>query len=230
MPDLPRWRSTSVEDYLKRIYSLQERGDTAVTTGALAELLGVSMSSCSGMIRRLSGLGLVRHARYGDIELTDAGMRIALDMVRRHRLVELYLVRALGYTWDEVHDEAEVLEHAMSATLIDRIADYLGEPVLDPHGDPIPSRDGRIVAPPSRPLSALGAGSHGEIVRVADRDPELLRYLTERGIGLGDPITVVNREPFGGPLMVRVGRPPDDAVHSFGSELADAVSVTVVEP
>jgi len=223
----PKWRSVSVEDYLKSIYSLDERSATAVTTTALAARLGVSISSCSGMVRRLAELGLVEHARYGDIELTGSGRRIALEMVRRHRLVELYLVRALGYSWDEVHDEAEVLEHAVSDTLLDRMAEQLGEPVLDPHGDPIPTRDGRVVAPDSRPLSDIAPGSSGEIVRVADLDPDLLRYLTEQRVQLGDRITVVSRQPFGGPIVVRIGRPPDDELHSFGATLADAVSIRV---
>ncbi len=226
MSATPKWRSTQVEDYLKGVYSLAERGG-AVTTTALAERLGVSTSSCSGMIRKLADLGLVTHARYGTIELTADGLGVALEMVRRHRLVELYLVQALGYSWDEVHDEAEVLEHAVSPRLLDRIAERLGNPVLDPHGDPIPTPDGRVEAPESQPLSTVGPGAAGRIVRVADRDPDLLRYLADQHVGLGDRITVVEREPFGGSLVVRIGRPPDEQVRRFGSAVAEAVSVAV---
>ncbi|MGI9064353.1 MAG: metal-dependent transcriptional regulator [Pseudonocardiaceae bacterium] len=227
MSGAPKWRSPQVEDYLKGVYSLAERTDSPVTTTALAARLGVSTSSCSGMIRKLADLDLVAHARYGAIELTADGLRVALEMVRRHRLVELYLVRALGYSWDEVHDEAEVLEHAVSPRLLDRIAERLGDPVLDPHGDPIPTRDGRVDVRASQPLSSVGTGASGEIVRVADTDPDLLRYLADQHVGLGDRITVVEREPFGGPTVVRIGRPPDEQVRRFGSAVADAVSVAV---
>lgn len=223
----PKWRSSSVEDYLKVIYALRERGAQAVTTSALAGRLGVSLSSASGMVRKLAELSLVEHARYGDITLTEPGRRIALEVLRRHRLIELYLVKELDYAWDEVHDEAELLEHAVSDTLLERIATRLGNPVVDPHGDPIPTTDGRIMVPDAHQLSTLEPATSGTIVRVVDLDPELLRYLTDQRIGLGDRITVLERKPFGGPLMVRIGAPPDEVTHGFGDVLAESVFVEV---
>lgn len=208
------------------IYGLSERGAT-VTTSSLADRLGVSASSVSGMTRKLADLGLVEHVPYGALELTARGRSLALEMVRRHRLIETYLYSALGYTWDEVHAEAEVLEHAVSDTFIERICAHLANPAVDPHGDPIPSREGRVSEPATRPLGDLGPGTRGEVARVSDADPELLRYLSRNGVRLGEPVRVVERKPFGGPLMVRVGRPPEDTLHSFGDVLAAAVSIRV---
>nr|WP_132876721.1 metal-dependent transcriptional regulator [Tamaricihabitans halophyticus] len=224
---MPKWRSSSVEDYLKVIYALRERGADTVTTSALAGRLGVSLSSASGMVRKLADLGLVEHARYGDITLTEAGRRIALEVLRRHRLIELYLVTHLDYAWDEVHDEAEQLEHTVSNTLLDRIAAKLGHPLVDPHGDPIPTADGTIAIPDAHRLSQLDPPASGRIVRVVDLDPELLRYLAAEQISLGDQITLLERKPFGGPLMVRVGEPPNEATHGFGHVLTDAIFVEV---
>ncbi|MQA09405.1 MAG: metal-dependent transcriptional regulator [Pseudonocardiaceae bacterium] len=223
----PKWRSSSVEDYLKVIYALRERGAEVITPSALAGRLAVSLSSASGMIRKLADLGLVEHARYGDITLTQPGRRIALEVLRRHRLIELYLVKELDYSWDEVHDEAELLEHTISDTLLDRIAAKLGHPVVDPHGDPIPASDGSIPVATAQPLATLDPPASGQIVRVVDSDPELLRYLTDQQIGLGDRISVLERKPFGGPLMVRVGSPPDEVTHGFGDVLAESVYVEV---
>lgn len=220
--------SPSIEDYVKAIYKVSERDEGPVTTTALAAELGVSASSASGMLRKLAERDLVLHTRYGGAELTDAGRRLALDIVRRHRLIESYLAHELGYSWDEVHDEAEVLEHVVSPTLLARMAAKLGEPTSDPHGDPIPAADGTLSSPQATALAELAPGTTGTIARVRDDDPDLLRYLSTQRIGLGDPIEVVERQPFGGPLLVRVGAPPHDAVHAFGPGVAEAVSILLV--
>ncbi|WP_125609580.1 metal-dependent transcriptional regulator [Specibacter cremeus] len=209
--------SSSVEDYVKVIYGYTEWQDKPITSSQLATRLGVANSSVSEMVRKLKDLGLVDHQPYSAIRLTEAGLALALSMVRRHRLLETYLVQELGYAWDQVHDEAEQLEHAVSATFIDRMATKLGNPTRDPHGDPIPDASGHITMPPSHPLGDLDPGHRGRISRISDHDPALLRYLGAHGIGVGTPVTVVGRRPFGGPLEVLSGA--DDA----GIDLSDEV-------
>ncbi|WP_158881708.1 metal-dependent transcriptional regulator [Amycolatopsis anabasis] len=226
MPDSANRRSSSIEDYIRAIYGLVERGEE-VTNTSLATRLEVSPSSASGMVTKLSQLGLVTHVPYRGIELTGEGRQLARGVLRRHRLIETYLVKELGYTWDEVHAEADSLEHAVSDRLVERIAAKLGNPVRDPHGDPIPAEDGSIEEEPTRILDELQPGAVGEIVRVWDTDPELLRYLTEHAIGLGERIEVVERQPFGGPIVVKVGSPPDAATHALGKEIAQALSVAL---
>ncbi|GAA1971504.1 metal-dependent transcriptional regulator [Amycolatopsis minnesotensis] len=226
MSDSSQRRSSSIEDYIRAIYGLVERGE-AVTNTTLATRLEVSPSSASGMVTKLAQQGLVEHVPYRGIELTADGMLLARGVLRRHRLIETYLVRELAYTWDEVHAEADALEHAVSDRLVERIAAKLGNPVRDPHGDPIPAEDGSIEDVPTCILDELPPGSVGEIVRVWDTDPDLLRYLTEHAIGLGKRIEVVERQPFGGPMVVKVGSPPDDATHALGKEIAQALSVAV---
>ncbi|MGH3431003.1 MAG: metal-dependent transcriptional regulator [Mycobacteriales bacterium] len=221
--------SESIEDYVKTIFKLTEHPTGAVTTTALSRRLGISAASTSGMLRRLQEMGLVSHEPYRDIQLTPQGRRLALGVLRRHRLIELYLVKALGYTWDEVHDEAEVLEHAVSERLLERIAASLDQPRRDPHGDPIPTADGELAASSHTQLAALPDGAVGRISRVSDDDPELLRYLTEQRIGLDDRIEVLSRVPFGGPLVVRVGAPPRDVEHALGEAVTAAVYVTTSE-
>src|SRR5436189_383525 len=170
--------SPAVEDYTKAIYALQERGDgCAVTTNALAERLGVTPASASAMVKKLAGMGLVSHVRYRGVQLTAKGSAIALEVIRHHRLLEAYLSESLGVPWDRVHDEAEVLEHVLSEELEDLIAAKLGNPTHDPHGDPIPTRDGRIEERATRALDSLESGQRGTFVRVSDSDPEMLRYL-----------------------------------------------------
>jgi DtxR family transcriptional regulator, Mn-dependent transcriptional regulator len=216
-------RSAAVEDYAKAIYALEQRGDGAVTTNALAERLGVTPGSASGMVRKLDELGLVTHVPYRGVALTEPGRKLALEVLRHHRLLELYLAESLGLPWDRVHAEAEVLEHHISEELEELIAAKLGNPTHDPHGDPIPTRDLTIEERPSERLAALEPGARGHFVRVSDQDPEMLRYLDERGIRPGDAFEVVDRQPFGGPLFVRFGG--DEVVHVLGGELAAAMRV-----
>jgi DtxR family Mn-dependent transcriptional regulator len=195
----------AVQDYAKAIYSLSRRGARTVATSALADRLGVSPASASAMVKRLAELGFVSHEPYRGVLLTEAGEKVALEVIRHHRLIELYLAEALGMSWDRVHDEAEVLEHAISGELSDLIAQKLGEPTHDPHGDPIPTRDGQIEEAATRSLADSQPGERVVLTRVSDADPAMLRYLGERGIEPGTPLEVVGREPFGGPLNVRVG-------------------------
>ena len=216
-------RSSAVEDYSKAIYGLQERDGQPVSTTALAERLGVTAASASGMVKRLCELGLVAHRRYHGVLLTDAGRRVALEVIRHHRLLELYLVESLGVPWDRVHQEAEVLEHVLSEDLEELIAAKLGDPTHDPHGDPIPSRELMIEEVPTESLQSLEAGVRGTFARVSDSDPDMLRYLSERGIAPGDTLEVVERQPFGGPLFVRFG----EEIHPLGGELARAIRVQV---
>ncbi len=195
---------------MKVIYDLQERGTGPVTISGMAERLSVSNSSVSGMLRKLNELGLVQHQRYGNVSLTETGTKAALAVLRRHRLLETYLVAELGYSWDEVHDEAEILEHVVSDKFVDRIAAHLGDPVVDPHGDPIPTREGAIVQRESVLLSEAEAGTSGVIVRVNDTDPELLRYLTDIDIGIGRRVRVVERLPFAGSIRIGVRPEPEE--------------------
>jgi DtxR family transcriptional regulator, Mn-dependent transcriptional regulator len=215
--------SPAVEDYAKAIYQLGERCDGAVTTNAIAERLDVTPASASGMVRKLDELGLVAHVPYKGVRLTAKGARVALEMLRHHRLLELYLAQALNVPWDRVHDEAEVLEHVLSEELEELIAAKLGNPTRDPHGDPIPSVDLVIDEEPTESLATLSAGARGVFVRVSDADPEMLRYLAERGIAPGDAFSVIDRQPFDGPLFVRFG----DSVQVLGGALARAMRVEV---
>jgi DtxR family Mn-dependent transcriptional regulator len=182
--------SASVEDYTKAIYALEERHGVASTT-ALAERLGVSAPAVSAMVKKLAALGYVSHVRYRGVRLTDEGRRVALEVLRHHRLLETYLVEELGVPWDRVHAEAEVLEHVLSEGLEERIAAKLGEPTHDPHGDPIPAADGTVVEPATVALTALAPGDRGRFVRVSDSDPAVLRELAGLGIRPGDELEVV---------------------------------------
>ncbi|PYI64302.1 DtxR family transcriptional regulator [Arthrobacter livingstonensis] len=194
--------SSSIEDYVKVIYSFTEWQDKPITSTQLAARLGVANSSVSEMVRKLKDQDLVDHQPYSPIRLTGTGLKLALAMVRRHRLLETYLVRELSYTWDEVHEEAEQLEHAVSETFIERMSAKLGHPTRDPHGDPIPDARGRITMPPSHRLDELDAGHRGRISRISDHDPELLRYLEQHGIGVDTALEIVGKRPFGGTLEV----------------------------
>ncbi len=194
--DTPLALSSAVQDYAKAIYALEQRGGDAVSTNALAERLGVTPASASGMVKRLCELGLVEHRPYRGVTLTDGGRRVALEVMRHHRLLELYLVESLGVPWDRVHDEAEVLEHVLSDELEELIAIKLGDPTHDPHGDPIPTRELTIDEGPQLSLQALEPGASGRFARVSDSDPDMLRFLSDRGIRPGDTFEVVDKHPF----------------------------------
>ena len=220
MPETATPLTAAVEDYIKAIYTLEAQGG-ATTTG-LAERLEVRPASVSGMLPKLTELGLVEHEPYHGVRLTDRGRRVALEVVRHHRLLELFLVESLGMTWDEVHAEAEVLEHVISEELEELIAAKLGNPEFDPHGDPIPSRELTVPADESRNLYALEPGEHGTFVRVSDSDPAMLRYLSERGIAPGAAVELIERQPFDGPVSVRVA----GHEHVLGAVLARAMRVS----
>jgi DtxR family Mn-dependent transcriptional regulator len=198
-------QTQTVEDYLKAIYELEQEGERLATT-ALAERLGVTPASVTGMLKKLARLKLVVHRPYRGVELTESGRKIALEVIRHHRLVELYLAEALGVPWDRVHDEAEKWEHVLSEDLEDRIDALLGHPTTDPHGAPIPTREGEFPKPESEyaRLDELEPGQTAVIAEVSDHDPALLRYLGERGLYPNTKVHVTAKEPFGGSLTVRV--------------------------
>ena len=213
-----------VEDYLKVIFELESAAGVA-GTNEIASELGFAPASVSGMIRRLAEQGLITHERYRGVRLTKAGRRAALRTIRRHRVIEAYLTKALGYPWDRVHDEAERLEHAASDELIDRMAEAIGEPTTDPHGAPIPTRDGTLAEdPPLVGLDEVAVGERVSIERVGDRDAEQLRYLAEVGITPGRTVQVLSRAPFDGPIELRIGR----ATKSIGPALAKQILVSVI--
>lgn len=214
--------SPAVEDYAKAIYTLQERADEPVTTTALAERLGVSAASASGMVRRLGEIGLAEHEPYKGVELTEAGRAVALEVIRHHRLLELLLAE-LGVPWDRVHDEAEVLEHHISEEFEALIAERLDDPTHDPHGDPIPAHDLTLDEGTTVSLDQLESGQRGLFVRVSDSDPEMLRYLDDLGLKPGQKIQLIGREPFDGPLNVSFGTEQ----HPLGIALARAMRVEV---
>ena len=214
--------SEAVEDYAKALYALQSRrGGEHVSNNDLAERLGVTPASASSMVKKLAELGLADHVPYRGTRLTNEGERLALEVLRHHRLLELYLAEHLGVPWDRVHEEAEALEHVLSEYLESRIAAKLGDPTHDPHGDPIPSESLAIVEGDTRALADMQAGERGRFIRVSDSDPEMLRYLGERGIAIGGDLEVLDRQPFEGPLTVRFG----DDLHTLGGGLARAMRV-----
>ncbi|MGO4190924.1 metal-dependent transcriptional regulator [Arthrobacter sp. YAF17] len=217
--------SSSIEDYVKVIYSFTEWQDKPITSTQLAQRLGVANSSVSEMVRKLKDQGLVDHQPYSAITLTADGVRLALSMVRRHRLIETFLVRELGYRWDEVHDEAELLEHAVSDTFIERMAAKLGNPVRDPHGDPIPAADGSVQMPAAHRMSDLDDGHTGLITRISDDNPELLRYLSAEKIALDADVEVLGRKPFGGALVVLIGSGGTRREFDLAEEVASALWV-----
>lgn len=214
--------SPAVEDCVRAIHALQTDNGTATTT-TLAGRLGVTPGSASAMVKRLAELGLVDHAPYRGAVLTPTGTRAALEVTRHHRLLETFLAQELGMPWEQVHAEADRLEHVLSEELEALIAAKLGDPDHDPHGAPIPSRDLELPLDTSVRLGSLAVGATGTLTRVSDADPEMLRYLGEHGIGLGDAFEIVDRQPFGGPVLARFG----ETVHPLGDLLADAMWVEV---
>jgi len=195
--------SASAEDYLKAIYAIG-KAQGPVTISALAERLGITPPSVSGMVRRLAEQKFLVHEPYHGVTLTELGRHKALETLRRHRVIETYLAAILGYSWDRVHAEAERLEHAASDELIDRMAEALGEPTTDPHGAPIPTRDGLVDETTYRPLDSLELEESGRIMRVIHEDAAILRYLDELDLRPGVEVRVKARAPFGGPITVEV--------------------------
>ena len=211
----------AVEDYLKVIYNLGVDGDS-VTTNAISEGMGVSQASVTGMIKKLAELKLIRHTPYHGVELTNAGQKIALETIRHHRLLELYLAEALDYSWDQVHDEAEKLEHVISEEFEDKMAQFLGHPTIDPHGAPIPSKDGVIEERELMTLTSTDAGQKVRIEQVSDRDPDMLRYLGNLGIYPEVELHIIEKAPFEGPLLIKVG----EKQHYLGPALTDRIMVS----
>jgi DtxR family transcriptional regulator, Mn-dependent transcriptional regulator len=214
-------RSPAIEDYSKAIYSLQAHSEEPVSTSALAERLGITPGSVSAMLKKLDELGLIDHVPYRGVRLTADGQRLALEVIRHHRLLESFLADALGMPWDRVHAEAEVLEHVLSEDLEELIAAKLGHPTVDPHGDPIPDANLELNEPSTSSMDSLQPGDRGVFVRVSDSDPEMLRYLAGGGISPGDRFNVRERQPFGGPLFVVFG----EREHAIGGRLAGAMRV-----
>ena len=220
--------SQAMQDYLKTIYKLQnERDDVGVVSNSLiAESMRIAAPSATNMIKKLAEIHLVEYTPYRGVNLSEAGEKIALEIIRHHRLLELYLAEALGYSWDEVDAEAEKLEHVISEEFEDRIDEILGFPTIDPHGAPIPSRRGDIYKRTSLPLSQLRVGQCAIVQEVSDQSPELLRYVEDLGLKLGTRMEVQERAPFNGPLLLRVDA---EKQYSMGLELASQIFVAIVE-
>jgi DtxR family transcriptional regulator, Mn-dependent transcriptional regulator len=214
-----------MQDYLKALCLLEDEvaAERAISTQLLSSRLGVSAASATNMLNRLDSMGLVRHVPYRGAELTAAGRNVGLEMIRHHRLLETYLAEALGVPWDEVHKEAEVLEHVLSEDLEDRISALLGNPHIDPHGHPIPGKDGSMPRTSNRRLWDVSDGERVEVERVSDAQAEALRYLGGAGIRPGSEVEVLNRGPVGGPLFVRVEGGSEEA--ALSRELAEVVWV-----
>lgn len=215
--------SQTVEDYLKTIYKIQMDG--RATTSRIANQMGVSSASVTNMMKRLSEMGLLEYASYQGVELTDSGQKIALEVIRHHRLLELYLKEMLGYSWDEVHDEAENLEHHISEQFEDRIAEILNEPTHDPHGDPIPSKEGTMPAGEAKKLVDAPQNSELIVRRVTDQNPELLRYLEKIKLIPGAKINIKEEAPYDGPLTVQI----EDEQQVIGRKVAEHILVSGYE-
>ncbi|MFN3652902.1 MAG: metal-dependent transcriptional regulator [Armatimonadota bacterium] len=214
----------AAQDYLKAIYKLST-SDRRCTPTLVAERMSVSPAAVTKMLRRLQELKLVEYERTQEVRLTPAGEKVALEIIRHHRLIETYLKEALGYTWDQVDSEAEKLEHVISEEFEEKIAELLGHPTHDPHGDPIPTKDGRICQKRHAPLADMEAGQAAVVRRVTDGDPAMLRYLGDLGLYPDASVEMLAKEPYGGSLRIRV----DGANQSVGRELAENVFVELGE-
>lgn len=217
-----------ISDCLKVIYAMQERGHK-VSTSAVSERLGVSDATVTMLFKDFATAGWVEHVPYRGVRLTPLGEQKAIEVIRHHRLLELYLARELGYTWDKVHEEADKLEHVISEEFEDKLDELLGYPTVDPHGDPIPTKDGVLAVREGPTLTQLQNGQPARILRVNDQDPEKLCYLGELGLYPEAQVQVVGRAPFGGPLHIRVGKAPDQIEYMLGAELAEQIMVTLLQ-
>jgi DtxR family transcriptional regulator, Mn-dependent transcriptional regulator len=217
-------RTRAVEDYLKTIYDLSRAGG-AVTTSAIATRLAVAPGTVTGMVKKLATLNLVTHESYRGVVLTEAGRKIALEVIRHHRLVELYLYEAMGVPWDQVHAEAEKWEHVLSEAMEERMDEILGNPTTDPHGSPIPSPALEVEEREHSPLAGLAAGQRGRVAEVGDEDAEMLRYFADLGLFPETPVEVVSVAPFDGPMVLRVA----GAEQSIGRPAAEHIYMTDVE-
>ncbi len=213
-----------VEDYLKAIYRIAQESGGQVRTVALAEALNVKPASVTAMLKTLAELKLVEYEPYYGVTLTNAGTKIALEVLRHHRLIELYLVEALGFTWDEVHEEAEALEHVISEKLEAKIAAHLGNPTVDPHGDPIPALDGTLPECSAMSLADVPKGKDAHIVRVSDQQPERLRYVADLGLVPSATVKVIDKAPFEGPVTIRVGK----KTHALDRKLTSTILVELL--
>ncbi len=218
-----------ISDCLKLIHAMQERGQK-VSTSAVSEQLGVSDATATMMFKDFAVAGWVEHVPYRGVRLTPLGERKAMEVIRHHRLLELYLAQQLGYSWDKVHAEADRLEHVISEEFEDKLDELLGYPTVDPHGDPIPRKDGTVVTRAGRTLSQLKDGEAAQILRVSDQNSEKLCYLGQLGLYPGTHIQVIEHAPFGGPLRVRVGEGERQAEHMLGAELAADIVVSPATP
>lgn len=215
--------SQSVEDYLKAIYKL-EANEKGASTTRIAESLDVSSASATNMVKRLAKMGLVDYQSYKGASLTSSGRKIALEIIRHHRLLELYLLEVMGYSWDEVHDEAEKLEHHISEQFEDKIAELLDNPTHDPHGDPIPTKDGIMPSMEVESLIDAGEGHHYLVSRVKNQDPELLRYLEKIGLLPGAKLSIKEKGPFKGPITLYI----EDKEQVLGHEVAEHIYVAEI--
>jgi DtxR family Mn-dependent transcriptional regulator len=217
-----------ISDCLKLIHAMQERGQK-VSTSAVSEQLEVSDATATMMFKDFAAAGWVEHIPYRGVRLTPLGELKAVEVIRHHRLLELYLARELGYSWDKVHEEADRLEHVISEEFEDKLDALLGYPTVDPHGDPIPSKDGTITERKGRTLAQLKDGETARILRISDQDAKKLCYLGQLGLYPETQVQVIERAPFGGPLRIRVGTEPEQVEHMLGAELAAEIIVSVPE-